>query len=532
MPRILAETELQAESFLAGIDWLSPEKLTQKATKTPIIQRIQRPTSARTVKPILAKRAFEFEFSEVEDSPLKLRKSTKKSSNLQKSVFSAGLNSPHGAIQIGDIQKAIQEALTPLIVEVQQLKIEISSLKKENSEFSSQMTRNQANILKKNEKLAQTNPLPASNTVEKALQRTAKETYAEIAKINSLMTKQSDKLDNWTLIQRRKPQNKETEPKNGLEAIDRRILFKREKTSQSVQIPDLLLAINKAIKDKGLPDHIRLLRLWETPSGAISGQLKERANVDMLNSTKTAILEAIQEIDPAITSFQAAEQWYTLKIHTISLNRHLNPQGMKALKDDIEATTGLDLPILPRWLNEQRALERFEKDEIAYSTAVIKVRSKAIADKCIAKGIDFSGKNHKVELFLEARPDIICRKCTQFGHNSYNACQEPPKCAICGGKHEIKDHKCAIKGCTALTGTKCSHIALKCVNCDGPHLANFSYCSKRLEWLDKQRLVKKELYSLQKSRQKIAVMIPIKATSSGITEDMEIEPTPLNTQEC
>jgi hypothetical protein len=68
----------------------------------------------------------------------------------------------------------------------------------------------------------------------------------------------------------------------------------------------------------------------------------------MLTSVKTAIFEAIQRIDSSITLFQAAEQWYTLKVHTISLNRHLNPLGMKALKDNIEATTGLDLPILPR----------------------------------------------------------------------------------------------------------------------------------------------------------------------------------------
>jgi hypothetical protein len=95
---------------------------------------------------------------------------------------------------------------------------------------------------------------------------------------------------------------------------------------------------------------------------------------------------------------------------------------MKASKDDIEVTTGLDLLTLPRWMNEKSALERFERDEIAYSTAIIKVRSKAIADAYIAKGIDFSGKNHKVELFLEARVDVICAKCSQFGHDSYKAC--------------------------------------------------------------------------------------------------------------
>jgi hypothetical protein len=83
---------------------------------------------------------------------------------------------------------------------------------------------------------------------------------------------------------------------------------------------------------------------------------------------------------------------------------------MKALKDDIEAIIGLDLPILPWWINEKSVLERFERDEIVYSIIIIKVRSKVITDKCITKGIDFSGKNHKVELFLEAKVNTICSK--------------------------------------------------------------------------------------------------------------------------
>jgi hypothetical protein len=58
------------------------------------------------------------------------------------------------------------------------------------------MTQNQAKILKKNENIARTTPSPPSNAAEMALRKTAKETYVEIAKINSLMIKQSDKLDN------------------------------------------------------------------------------------------------------------------------------------------------------------------------------------------------------------------------------------------------------------------------------------------------------------------------------------------------
>jgi hypothetical protein len=136
-------------------------------------------------------------------------------------------------------------------------------------------------------------------------------------------------------------------------------------------------------------------------------------------------------------------------------------------------------------MNEKSALERFKRDEIAYSIAIIKVWSKAIIDKCIDKGINFNSKNHKVELFLKARADIIYARCSQFGHNSYKGYQEPPKYVIYEGKHKTKDHKCFLQGYTSLIGYKCSHTALKCVNYKGSYLVNFSYCPKRLEWLNK-----------------------------------------------
>jgi hypothetical protein len=63
-------------------------------------------------------------------------------------------------------------------------------------------------------------------------------------------------------------------------------------------------------------------------------------------------------------------------------------------------------------MNEKSVLERFKRDEIAYSIVIIKIWSKTIIDRCIVKGIDFSGKNHKVELFLEAKVDTIYSKCS------------------------------------------------------------------------------------------------------------------------
>jgi hypothetical protein len=95
---------------------------------------------------------------------------------------------------------------------------------------------------------------------------------------------------------------------------------------------------------------------------------------------------------------------------------------MKVLKDEIETTNALNLPSLPRWINQKRAEERYNNEEIAFSTVIIRVRSKTIADSLIAKGLEFGGKKHTVELFNEIKAEVICPKCSKFGHNSFKPC--------------------------------------------------------------------------------------------------------------
>ena len=131
------------------------------------------------------------------------------------------------------------------------------------------------------------NSIIQSEIIEKLNPFQESKTSQKIAKLNSLVSEQSIKLDKWTLVDRKSSIKKgELAPKKNLNPVDRRILLLREKSTKLVNIPDLLLAINLAIKKCGLPEHIRLLRLWETPSGAISGLLKEGANAKMLDSAK------------------------------------------------------------------------------------------------------------------------------------------------------------------------------------------------------------------------------------------------------
>jgi hypothetical protein len=122
----LLSAEMETEGFLDAVDFLGQENLSLNSLHTPKTQLIRRQTTVNTVNPILIKRPFNFEFIEEEDSPSKIHKPIK---TLQ--------NSFRRSIQLDNIQQAILKAMKPLITEIQQLKTEILSLKKENLDFSS-----------------------------------------------------------------------------------------------------------------------------------------------------------------------------------------------------------------------------------------------------------------------------------------------------------------------------------------------------------------------------------------------------------
>jgi hypothetical protein len=60
----------------------------------------------------------------------------------------------------------------------------------------------------------------------------------------------------------------------------------------------------------------------------------------------------------------------------VSLNRYLYSAEINLLKEEIELTIGLDIPNNPQWINEKKAEERFNNEEIAFSSIIITVRIK------------------------------------------------------------------------------------------------------------------------------------------------------------
>ena len=90
-------------------------------------------------------------------------------------------------------------ALKPLILEIQSLKSEILSLKKERD--TTKITQNLSESIhaQKARNIQQTD-IQSVNSSSKSTQKITKKTFAEIAKLNETLSEQSIKLDKWTVV--------------------------------------------------------------------------------------------------------------------------------------------------------------------------------------------------------------------------------------------------------------------------------------------------------------------------------------------
>jgi hypothetical protein len=217
-------------------------------------------------------------------------------------------------------------------------------------------------------------------------------------------------------------------------------------------------------------------------------------------------------IDPGILGIGLAEQWQRLRVHRVQLDRYLNPEGLSLLQKEIETTQDISLPYPLIWLKPLESIQkRYNSKEIAYSTIVITIQTKELAETIIAKGLYFGGYNHPADRFWRVGQEEICPKCCQYGHQRYKACIEVPRCYICAGAHEAAEHECPIKGCTAKPGKGCIHLPCKCIHCQGPHMAIAGHCPKRKEAIEKAKAIKiaqRQTQTENTRRENISVIVP------------------------
>src|SRR5271155_2241707 len=422
-----------------------------------------------------------------------------------------------------DLKKVVQDAISPLIDEIKGLKGEIQQLKANlaNSASTTTTVATQKVVEKPKEALNRAkSPKKALQTtiskdIESKKQSTSilakKPSYAGVLAKNIALPPVSQAP--WTLIQKKKPQVQQLAPKKASEPCQRRLILQRPKeAARSANLADMLLALNKAIRQWGLPEHISLLKIGYTGSGAISCLLNDRATAQMIiPSYSDALIKVAIQFDSKITGVEQAEQWYRLRVYGVLLSRYFeNPEGLKLAKEEIEVT-GLSIPLTPYWLvNKEKIREKYNSKLIKCSTIIVTVRSKLEADKLTTKGLYFGGYNHTVDRYWETGPEKICPKCLEYGHTSYRACTAPAKCYICAGSHEASEHKCLISSCTAVQGKSCIHWPIKCVHCKGPHIAISSSCPKRKAAIEVAKAKKQAAKDLAASRERIQVVIPVK----------------------
>lgn len=256
----------------------------------------------------------------------------------------------------------------------------------------------------------------------------------------------------------------------------RRILFVRNKQSHHCDPRDIMFAVNKALAHARADVMVRLIKMKYTEKGNLSCVLSEHACAEELLGYVPAVMDAVQDLDPAVIDVEKTERWRKLRVHGVALDRYMTENGLDLARDEIEVMTGSQLPYAPRWIKSDNLAERFDSGAIKRSTLVLTVKTKRAADAILAKGLSIGGRRHEAERFWERGEGRMCMQCC--GGDHFGKCAETAKCYICAGEHEGAKHQCAVEGCNK-KAEPCEHHAVKCANCGGPHVATSRKCPER-----------------------------------------------------
>jgi DNA-binding ferritin-like protein len=257
----------------------------------------------------------------------------------------------------------------------------------------------------------------------------------------------------------------------------RRILLVRNKQSHHCDPRDIMFAVNKALAHARADVTVRLIKMKYTEKGNLSCVLSEHACAEELLRYALAVMDAVQDLDPAVIDVEKTERWRKLRVHGVDLDRYMTEEGLDLVREVTEVMTDSQLPYAPRWIERDDLAERFDSGAIKRSTLVLTVKTKRAADTILVKGLSFGGRRHEAERFWERGEGRMCMQCC--GGDHFGKCAEETNCYICAGEHEGAKHQCAVEGCNK-KAEPCEHLMVKCANCRGPHVATSRKCSERV----------------------------------------------------
>ena len=106
-----------------------------------------------------------------------------------------------------------------------------------------------------------------------------------------------------------------------------------------------------------------------------------------------------------------------------------------------------------------------QKEGAQFGSAVVKVATKAEAEKLLLSRPTFGGGSVTVRQYVERRTPKMCYKCQGYGHIA-RECTKGIRCPFCAEAHDQ---------------TACQATSFKCANCSGPHKAFERQCKNYQE---------------------------------------------------
>ena len=115
-------------------------------------------------------------------------------------------------------------------------------------------------------------------------------------------------------------------------------------------------------------------------------------------------------------------------------------------------------------------------------------------NNAIEKDIIVADTTCKTVEFISTKLETQCNKCQKFEHTT-NTCNALAKCQLCANTRNTHDHKCDV----CKSNPICSHIDLKCANCDKKHHAKDFLCEIYLALKSTQETLMNYMFSTSNS---------------------------------
>ena len=251
---------------------------------------------------------------------------------------------------------------------------------------------------------------------------------------------------------------KPSQPKKGITARERRLIVKREGGPLNKTKLENRNVINTALAGT-------YIQTVSVKGNTITITTMESIRATSLNSKVGTFLHLI----PGTMSVHLDTPVIQLLVHGLPTSSSLDAIAT-------ELTTfnpGLALTGQPRWLTTDES--RVGK---ATSTIVIAITGPRAPD-FVGRHLAAFSSTYRTERRLCFNSNTQCSNCHGFAHHN-NRCNNSASCRWCAHPHPTGAHTCPTATC-CIRGRPCSHTALKCVNCGGPHEAHAMSCPSHPE---------------------------------------------------